>query len=130
MSQPRERSLGELFGDLTNQLTTLVRQEIALARTETMDRATAVGRDAGLIGAGGALVYAGLLVLLAAVVLLLIDAGLDPWVAALIVGLLTALVGGGLAMAGRNRLQSADLTPRQTIKSLKDDADWAKERMP
>ena len=71
-----ERSLGQLFGDLSRQLSTLVRQEIDLARTEVTTKAGAATRDAALIGVGGALAYAGLLVLLGAVVLLLVQAGL------------------------------------------------------
>jgi hypothetical protein len=130
MTQREDRSLGDLFGQLTDQISRLIRQEIALARTETMARVSTVGRDVALIAAGGALAYAGLLVLLAAVVLILIDAGLDAWAAALLVGVLVALIGGGLVMAGRNRLRTADVTPRRTIETLRDDADWAKERMP
>jgi hypothetical protein len=84
-AQRDERSLGQLFGDLSRQLSTLVRQEIDLARTEVTTKAGAASRDVAMIGAGGALAYAGLLVLLAAVVLLLIEAGLDEWLAALIV---------------------------------------------
>src|SRR5688500_14627804 len=96
-----DRSLGQLFGDLSRQLTTLVRQEFELARTEVTSRAGAATRDAALIGVGGALAYAGLLVLLAAVVLVLVQAGLEPWLAALIVGLLVAAAGGALVMRGR-----------------------------
>ena len=130
MKERTDRSLGDLFGDLTDQLSRLIRQEIALARTETMARVTTVGRDAALVGAGGALAYAGLLVLLAAVVLWLIDVGLDAWAAALLVGALVAAIGGGMVLVGRNRLAAADLTPHRTIKTLQDDADWAKERLP
>jgi Mg-chelatase subunit ChlI len=82
-----------------------------------------------MIGAGGALAYAGLLVLLAAVVLLLIEAGLDEWLAALIVGIVVIGVGGFLIMRGREGLQKADLAPKRTIETIKDDAEWAKERI-
>jgi hypothetical protein len=130
MTERDDRSLGDLFGRLANQVSTLVRQEIALARTETTARASAVGRDVALIAAGGALLYAALLVVLGAIVLLLIDAGLDGWIAALLVGVLVALVGGGLVLVGRDRLKAADVAPRRTIETLQDDADWAKERLP
>jgi hypothetical protein len=130
MTEHDDRSLGDLFGRLANQVSTLVRQEIALARTETTARASAVGRDVALIAAGGALLYAALLVVLGAIVLLLIDAGLDGWIAALLVGVLVALVGGGLVLVGRDRLKTADVAPRRTIETLQDDAEWAKERLP
>lgn len=123
-----DRSLGELFGDLVGQMGTLVRKEIELARTEMTDRASAAGRDAAMVGLGGALAYAGLLVILAAVVLGLIEAGLDPWIAALLVGVIVAAVGGALIARGRSSLARADLAPKRTIETLQDDAEWVKER--
>jgi hypothetical protein len=128
-AQRDERSLGQLFGDLSRQLSTLVRQEIDLARTEVTTRAGAVTRDAAMIGIGSALAYAGLLTLLAAVVLVLVQAGLDPWLAALVVGIVVAGIGGFLVLRGREGLQRTDLAPRRTIETLKDDAEWAKERI-
>ena len=124
-----DRSLGQLFGDLSRQLSTLVRQEIDLARTETTQRVTAVTRDAALIGAGAALGYAGLLFLLAALVAFLVYAGLDTWLAALLVGLVTLAVGGALVWRGREGLRTAKLVPERTIETLKDDAEWAKEQI-
>jgi hypothetical protein len=124
-----ERSLGQLFGDLSRQLSTLVRQEIDLARTETTQRVTAVTRDAALIGAGAALGYAGLLFLLAALVALFIQAGLDAWLAALLVGAATLAVGGALAWRGREGLRTTSVVPERTIETLKDDAEWAKEQI-
>jgi hypothetical protein len=128
-AQRDERSLGQLFGDLTRQLSTLVRQEIDLARTEVTTKAGAASRDAAMIGIGGALAYAGLLALLAAVILILVQAGLDPWLSALIVGVVVAAIGGFLIMRGRDGLQKTELAPTRTIETLKDDAEWAKERI-
>ncbi len=124
-----ERSLGQLFSDLTNQLTTLVRQEFELAKTEMTTRATSAGRDAAMIGAGGLLAHAGLLVLLAAAVLLLIELGLDAWLSALIVGVIVAAIGGFLAMRGRDGLKNVDMAPRRTVESIKDDVELVKERV-
>jgi hypothetical protein len=124
-----DRSLGQLFGDLSRQLSTLVRQEIDLARTETTQRITAVTRDVALIGAGAALGYAGLLFLLAALVALFIQAGLDAWLAALLVGAATLAVGGALAWRGREGLRTTSVVPERTIETLKDDAEWAKEQI-
>lgn len=125
-----DRSLGELLGDLGTQVTTLVRQEIELARTEVTDRASAAGRDAALVGLGGALVYAGVLGLMAAVVLGLIEAGLDPWISALLVGVIVAAVGGALVARGRSGLATTDLKPKRTIETLQDDAEMLKEKAP
>jgi hypothetical protein len=124
-----ERSLGQLFGDLTRQLSTLVRQEIELARTEVTSRASAAGRDAALVGIGGALLYAGFLGLMAAVTLWLVDAGLDPWVAALVVAGVVLAIGGVLVLTGRQNLNRLDLAPKRTTETLRDDAKWAKEQL-
>jgi hypothetical protein len=124
-----DRSLGQLLGDLSRQLSTLVRQEIDLARTETTARVSAVSRDAALIGAGAALGYAGLLFLLAALAALLIQAGLDPWLSALLVGAVTLAIGGALAWRGREGLRTTSVVPERTIETLKDDAEWAKEQI-
>jgi len=68
--QPKqERSLGELLGDLTREITTLVRQEMALAKAEMSQKAAKVGKDVGFIAAGGLVAYAGLLALVAALIL-------------------------------------------------------------
>jgi hypothetical protein len=124
-----ERSLGQLVGDLTRQFGTLVRQEIELARTEMTSRVGAVGRDAALAGVGGALLYAGFLGLMAAAVLLLIEVGWSAWLSALVVALLVAVIGGALVARGRAGLANADHAPKRTVDTLKEDADWAKERV-
>jgi len=124
-----ERSLGDLFGDLSRQLSTLIRKEIDLARTEMTSRARSATQDVALIAAGGALAYAGLLVFLGAVVLLLVDAGLEPWLAALLVAVVAIAIGGALVWRGREGLKQSNLTPERTIETLKDDAEWAKEQI-
>jgi hypothetical protein len=124
-----DRSLGQLFGDLTRQLSTLVRAEIDLARTEVTSKAGVLGRDAAMVGAGGALVHAGFLALMAAVVLLLVEVGLEAWIAALLVGVVVAAVGGFLVQRGRTELQQIDLAPKRTLDTLRDDAEWAKEQV-
>lgn len=124
-----DRSLGELFGDLTRQLSTLVRAEIDLARTEVTTKAGSLGRDAAMVGLGGALLYAAFLALMAAVIAGLVDAGLDLWLAAAIVGILVGIAGVALVARGRTGLANADLAPQRTIETLKEDADWAKERV-
>lgn len=124
-----ERSLGDLFGDLSRQVSTLVRKEIDLARTEVTSRARAATQDAALVGAGGLLAYAGLLVLLAAGVLLLIDTGFEPWLAALLVSVVVMAIGAALMWRGREGLRTTNLAPERTIETLKEDAEWAKEQI-
>ena len=129
MQQTRDdRSLGELFGDLTRSLSTLIRQEVELARTEMTARAGRLSRGAGMVGIGGALLYAALLGAMAVFILGLVELGLTPWLAALVVTIVVAVVGGLLVASGQDALKKADLVPRRTIETVRDDAEWAKER--
>jgi VIT1/CCC1 family predicted Fe2+/Mn2+ transporter len=114
-----ERSLGDLFGDLTRELTTLVRQEAELAKTEIGQKASQVSKNVGMLAAGGAVAYAGFLAILGAVVAMLAEAGLPWWASALIVGVAVAGAGAFMAWKGLEALRNADLTPRETIESLK-----------
>ena len=123
-----ERSLGELISDLTKDTTQLVRQEINLAKTEITQKATKVGKDVGMIAVGGVVAYVGLLALVAAIVCGLVAVGLAAWVAALIVGLVFGIGGGLVAFQGLSALKRVDPMPRQTMESLKEDAEWAKAR--
>src|SRR3954469_23567957 len=124
-----DRSLGQLFGDLSRQLGTLVRKEIELARTEMTTRATSLSRDAAMLGVGVAALYAAFLGALFALVLLLVDAGLTPWVSALLVAAVVGIVGGAPVARGRSELARSGVAPEQTIETLKEDAQWAKQRI-
>ena len=129
MAQNRqERSLGDLFSDLTREISTLVRQEIALARTEVGQTASRVGKDIGFVAVGGLVVYAGLLVLLAAVVIILGTIGVPWWLSALIVGVIVAGIGYFMLKRGLDALKKENLAPQQTIDTLKEDVEWAKEQ--
>lgn len=118
-----DRSLGELLSDLMTQVTTLVRQEVELARTEITANATQAGRNIASLLVGGAVLYAGLFFLLAAAVLLLATFGLPGWLAALIVGGVVTAIGVMLVLRGRDALQSQDLLPRRTIETFKEDSE-------
>ena len=129
MQEPKqERSLGELFADLTRETSTLVRQEVNLAKTEMTQKAGRVGKDVGFLAIGGAIAYAGLLAILAAIIIALADLGLPWWLSALLVGLVVAAIGYFLIQRGRNALKQEDLAPTQTIETLKEDAEWMKEQ--
>jgi hypothetical protein len=129
-TQRDDRSLGDLFGDLSRQLGTLVQKEIQLARTEMTSRVTTVGRDAAQIGAGGALAYAALLMGLMAVAFLIADViDGNVWLGFLIVAVIVGVIAAVLIQRGRAELQKTDLTPRATIETIKEDAEWAKQQV-
>lgn len=128
-SQGAERSIGDLFSDLTREMTTLVKQEVSLAKTEMSRKAAKAGRDVGFLAAGGAILYAGFLALIAALIIGLGQAGVTWWLSALIVGLIVAAVGGFLVWKGMDNLKRADLAPTQTLDTLKEDTTWAKEQV-
>jgi len=122
-----DRSLGELFAELARETSTLVRQEVTLAKTEMTDKATKAGKDVASMAVGGAVAYAGFLVILAAIVLLLAEV-MDTWLAAFIVGVAVLAIGYMLIQRGREALKKEDLAPRQTMETLKEDAEWAKRQ--
>lgn len=123
------RGIGELLGDLGNQVSTLVRKEIDLARVEVTSSVGRMGRGAAMAAAGGALIHAGLLVLLAAIVLGLITAGVDAWVAALIVAVVVLAVGAALASTGVKQVQATNIAPTQTAHSVRENVEFVKEHM-
>ena len=125
-----DRSLGELFAELSREVSTLVRQEVDLARTEMTDKATKASRNVAFLVGGGVLGFAGLLFLLTAVMYLLATIGVPLWLSALIVGAVVAAIAAYLVQRGRTGLQNEDLTPKRTIRSLKEDAELAKEHTP
>jgi len=130
MAQTRdERSLGDLFSDLSRETTTLVRQEVQLAKAELTQSATEAARGIGMLVAGGVVAYAGLLFLLVAVMFGLIEAGLDEWLSALIVGLVVVAISAVLVLRARAALKPANLAPRRTVETLKEDQEWAKEQI-
>ena len=123
------RGIGDLLGDLGGQVSTLVRREIDLARVEVTASASRMGQGAATAGAGGVLLHAGLLFVLAAVVLGLIELGLDPWLATLIVGAAVALVGGLLVSSGVSRIRETNLAPTETVETVRENVEYVKEQI-
>jgi uncharacterized membrane protein YqjE len=122
-----EPSLGELFAELTREMTTLVRQEVRLATTELGQKTSEIGRNVAFLAVGGAIAYAGLLAVIAAVIM--IFSNFVPWwFAALIVGISIAGVGYFLVQKGIDSLKEIDLKPRQTLRTIKEDVEWAKHQ--
>lgn len=125
----RDQSFGDLFKQLSEQTSTLVRQEVELARTELKQKGRSAGVGAGLIAAGGVLGL-GAFGALTALLIVLLALWVDAWLACLIV---TAVYGAGaamLAMAGKRKVQAAaPPVPEQTIETLKEDVQWARTRI-
>ena len=122
-----DRSLGELFSELAQDTSTLVRQEMTLAKTEMSQKASRLGKDVGFLAAGGAVAYAGLLAVLAGIIVLLGQV-IPMWLSALLVGLVVAGVGYFLVRKGLEALKREELAPRQTIETIKEDQQWAKDQ--
>ncbi len=124
-----QESLGDLFSALTTDLSTLVQEEVALARTEIQETVSkAISSAVGVI-AGGVIAYAGLIMLLIAVAFALAPVVDSFWLASLIVGLIVIIVGAILLVSGINTLKNLNPVPEKTIQTLKDDAQWAKEEV-
>jgi hypothetical protein len=124
----RERPIGDLVKQLAGQTSTLVRQEIDLAKAEMSQKAGIAGQGAGLLG-GAAVV--GLLAAgaLTACLILALSEVIPDWLAALIVALVMGAVAAVLAMQGRNRIRAATPpVPEQTVETVKEDVEWAKTR--
>lgn len=123
-----DRSLGELFAELASDTGTLVRQEVALAKTELAQNAGRVGRHVGSLAVGGAVGYAALLALMAAAIIALGQV-IPLWAAALVVGVAVAVVAWWLVSGALRALKETDLVPRRTVETLKEDAQWVKNQM-
>jgi hypothetical protein len=119
------RSLGDLVGEVADDLTRLFRQELELAKVEAKQEATKLGKGAGMLAGAGVAGHVVVLFLSVALMLLL-GRVMDLDLAALIVAVLWAIVAGILASVGRQRLRSAQLTLDETKATLKEDVQWAK----
>jgi hypothetical protein len=124
----REHSIGELFSKLSSETSTLIRQEMALARAELTEKGKEAGKGAGLFGGAGAVGLLGAGALTAGLILLL-DLAIAAWLAAIIVGLVYVAVAAVLGLKGRDKIQAATPpVPEQTVDTVKEDVEWAKTR--
>jgi uncharacterized membrane protein YqjE len=121
----RERPIGDLVKELSSQTSTLVRQEIELARAELQQKGKLAGKGAGMLGAAAIAALLALGALTAGLVALL-DKAMATWVAALIVMALWAIVALVLAKAGQKSLKKATPPAPQTVETVKEDIQWAK----
>jgi Putative Actinobacterial Holin-X, holin superfamily III len=124
-----DRSITALLADLADQISSLVRQEVALFKAELLEKVGLIGQGVGAIAAGVLIAFSGWLALVAAAVLGLAIV-VAPWLAALIVGLVMLGIGGGLFYFGKSRLDAEGLAMRRTLNSLREDEAWVRERVP
>jgi uncharacterized membrane protein YqjE len=128
-AEPRDRPVGELLKELSIQTTTLVRQELELAKAEMAEKGKQAGLGAGMFGGAGLF---GLLALgsLTACVIAALATGMELWLAALIVAVVYAVVAAVLALLGRQKTREAiPPAPEQAIESTKEDVEWARSQV-
>lgn len=126
-NQLEDRPVPELLRQLSEQTTTLVRQEIELAKAEMTAKGKQVGIGAGLFGGAGVFGLYALGALTAAAIAALGEA-VAVWLAALIVAVIWAAVAGVMALVGKGHVQAgAPPVPEQTVDSTKEDVRWAKQ---
>ena len=124
----RDRPIGDLLKQLSQETTTLVRQELELAKAEMAQKGKQAGVGAGMFGGAGASALLGLGALIAAAIAAL-DTGIALWLAALILALLWLAAAGVLAVTGKGKVQQATPpVPEQTQESVKEDVRWAKNQ--
>ena len=131
-----EKSLGQLLKDLTAETTTLLKQEVELAKTEVGEKASRVGMSLGSVAVGGAILFAGTLALLFAAVNALteilshvISITVAAWLSPLLLGLVLGAIGYGLVKKALATLKQESVTPRRTTQSLQENKEWLQSKM-
>jgi uncharacterized membrane protein len=120
-----ETSIGELIGDISDDLSRLFRQEVELAKVEVKAEAAKAGRAAGMLSGAGLAGYLVVVLLTFAVVAALSNV-MDPGWAALLMAVIWGAVGAVLYTTGRKRLKTVDPVPHRSVDTLKEDAKWLK----
>jgi MFS family permease len=124
----RQQSTPELLRQLANETSTLVRQELELAKAEMAEKGKEAGKGVGMFGGAGVI---GLLAggAFTAFLIALLDTAMATWVAALIVTIVYAAIAGVLALKGKNTLQNAGPpVPEHAQDNVKEDVRWVKTR--
>jgi uncharacterized membrane protein YqjE len=121
-----DQPIGELLKQLATETSTLVKQELELAKAEMREKGRKAGPGLGMIGGAGVVALLAMGALTAFLILAL-DGAMPNWLAALIVTAVYAAVAGVLYVRGKDRVEDAGSpAPRQTIETLKEDVEWAK----
>jgi hypothetical protein len=125
--QQPDQSLGDLFSQLSGDLSALMRDEVQLAKVEMTESAKQAARAGGMLGAAGFAGYMAIILLSFALAWGLTEI-VPIGVAFLIVGLLWVAVGAVLFVAGQQRLKATELKPEQTIETMQENVQWAKQQ--
>jgi hypothetical protein len=120
-------SIGDLIGEVAGDVTKLFRQELALAKAEMKEEAVKAGKAGGMLAGAGFAGYMVAVLLSFAAVFALASVMPHGW-AAVVVAVVWAVVGGVLYAMGRGRMKQVDPVPRQTIDSVKEDAQWVRDQ--
>jgi hypothetical protein len=123
-----DRTVGELFNELAVETSTLVRQEVKLATAEMSRKASYALTQVLFIAAGLLLGVVGLLSLLFALIFGLATV-IELWKSALLVGIVSAVIAVAAVAKGLSALREMDLTPRQTIQTIKEDKRWIQQHV-
>jgi uncharacterized membrane protein len=121
-----ERSLGTIIKELTEDITTLFRSEIALLKLEVKDTVAKLGGGIGMFAGAVFLGLFGLAFLFVTILLVLIRLGVPAWVSALIVTVVLLVAAGVLAMMGKKKFAAVQFVPTKSIDSIKADVDAIK----
>ena len=131
-----ERSIGQLLKELTHESSTLLKQEVDLAKTEMSEKASRVGANLGEVAVGGGVALLGAIALLMAVIYglgAILNNFLSPetasWLAPLIVGGILAAVGYSMIKKALETLKRESLTPEKTTQSLQENKEWLKQKI-
>jgi hypothetical protein len=134
-SRDGSESIADLFKDLRDEAVLLVRQEVALAKTEMSEKMARIARNSAYVAAGMMVAFVGLVLILlaaaAALAVVLDDTGAReqaPWLAPLIVGAVVVIAGVVAAMKGINTIKNQSLKPQQTIDSITEDKKWIQNK--
>lgn len=126
-NQARDVSAGRLVTDVTQDISTLFRQELALAKAEMREEAVKAGKSAGMFGGAAGAGYFALIFLLLAVMFGLGEVMALGWAALIVAGILL-VVAAVLALRGRSTVKTVHPAPTQTVETLKEDVQWARNR--
>jgi uncharacterized membrane protein YqjE len=124
---PEDQSVGDLLGRVTSDLSTLMRQEVELAKVELKEEAVKTGKASGMLAGAGLVGYL-VLVFLALALMFALDAVMPTGWAALITAVVLGAIAAVLFVVGRKQLKQVNPKPEQTVETIKEDVQWAKNR--
>lgn len=132
-----QESIGDLIGRLRDDSTALIRDEVALAKTEISEKLSMAGKNGGIVAAGALVGYSALVILLIAIGSLitagLVEAGfslaMGNFLGLAIVAIVVGIISAVLIKSALERLKASNLVPERTVQSLKEDKEFAKQQI-